>query len=136
MKIVKRALITLLVLILAIPYVFLNTSVKQVKAKAKEYHCVVSKNERVKQPVVLGTVFYSYNFKLHDVRKVVPYVGFDEVVNYAQCGDKEFTLGTFDFGDTLNKVGTKIHLYTKTDQIFLFGIHLWDEEDIEMFGTD
>ena len=125
----NKILIGLFTLIL-VPYLFLATSITDgAETSKKGMNCVVSRIEKYKSPIGLISVYYSGFNRLGNNRMVLPIFNINENVFYAQCPNIELMIGSAE-GIT---VGEKIHVYTRINEIRLFGYKLKEELGIYMF---
>lgn len=118
-----------LIILLSIPYLFLATSVVEIENTNKEYKCIIEKIENVHYFIRLTKVYYQVDMMGNEYI-ILPKFNAKGRVIYSNCGDKTFLVGTSD-----HKIGDKLYMYTKMDSIRLFGLELFREESVHVYGT-
>jgi hypothetical protein len=117
----KKLLIGLALLLTWSPYLFLATSIEDVKDSHRAYNCTVQSAGNIKEFFILADTYYTPIVKttmLDGGRTILPRFFFEDEVSYAQCGRYAFGLGRSDF----MKPGDKIFLYTRQSVVKFLGI--------------
>lgn len=129
----KKVLVALLIIAL-IPYLFLATSVTNGSEDTeKGYNCTVTSIQRYKKSVSLASVYYGGFNMLSNKYIILPQFFLDEEAFTADCGNGiNLEVGYSDFA----KVGTQLHMYTRLNEVRIFGIKLFEERGVFMYGTD
>jgi hypothetical protein len=127
-----KKLLILLMFLGYLPYLFLFTSVENVKDSERAYHCHVKTLGEVKEYLGYGMVYYNplglQAASNHAI--ILPYFFLHGEVKYAECAGKEIILGINDL-----KVEEKIRVVTIDRIVKIFGHTFHSETNWESFGT-
>lgn len=127
----KKLLILLGVLLGALPYGFLATSVQDVKNTDEHHNCTVTKARHEKTLISFGSVYYDMGMRRNEHKIILPYFFAEGDVYDAECGKVKFQIGAVDFV----KPGEHINIWTREQTGTLFGHEILRERGIFMFGS-
>ncbi len=133
MKKLKIVIVSLLILLGLIPYLFLFTSIEEVKNSQQKYDCHIETFGQIQQTIGFGSVYYRPlgNSSINNHRKVLPFFFQKGEVKYASCAGTEIALGSgLDF-----KIGDKITVYSELNEVKFLGYTIHSEKNWSSFGT-
>jgi len=127
-----KKLLFLLMFIGYFPYLFLFTSVKEVKDSERAYVCHVESLGEIKENLGFGKVYYD-PFGLQTTSNhtiILPYFFQHGEVKYGSCKGTNIILGKSNL-----PIGARIHVYTVDVEIKLFKQTLFKQTHWTMYGT-